>query len=464
MLSKVKRFVDKWQMLKKEDRVIVGVSGGADSICLVLVLQELQKSIGFDMVAVHINHGLRGDDSDADERYVKQFCMEKDIPLESYFADVEFFAKKRKQSTEEAGREVRREFFWKVFEEHNGTKIALAHHQDDQAETFFLNMARGTGLKGLGGIKPVNGAVIRPLLCVRREEIEAYLNEQHIFYCVDETNAMDVYARNRIRSHVIPYLEQEINPKVVSHLNETMEQLRETQEFLDTLMLQAWETCVEKDDDGYIILEEAYAQIPDVIKPLLLKQVLARQSGREKDLESVHVRELQELFSKQSGRKLDLPYGMEARRIYRGISVNVKCERPSFGEEELVFDMKDTEKEFRIGNKVISCRIVTEKNVEKSNTKWFDCDIIKNNICFRTRRPGDYITIHPDGRTQKLKTYFINEKIPQKERDKVLLVAEGSHILWVVGYRQGSAYPVTEETKHILEIQIYGGENDGRNN
>ena len=205
-------------------------------------------------------------------------------------------------------------------------------------------------------------------------------------------------------------------------------------------------------------------QLPQVIRPLLLKQVLVEVAEREKDLEAVHVGQMQELFFKQCGRKIDLPYGVEARRVYQGICVGIKRVHTENCQEELVFDMQETEKVFQRGGQTISCRIVTEKNVEKSNTKWFDCDIIKNNICFRVRRPGDYITIHPDGRTQKIKTFFINEKIPQKERDRILLVADGSHILWIVGYRQGSACRVTAETKRFLTIEIYGGENDGREN
>ena len=166
MKDKVRNYMDKWQMLQSEDCVIVGVSGGADSICLLLLLSQLQKTIGFRMVAVHVNHGLRGLDADADEAYVKKFCEKLGVICEIYSADVELISKKRKQSTEEAGREVRREFFEKTMKKYGGTKIALAHHQNDSAETFFINLARGTGIRGLGGIAPVNGNVIRPLLCL----------------------------------------------------------------------------------------------------------------------------------------------------------------------------------------------------------------------------------------------------------------------------------------------------------
>ena len=466
MLERIKAYVEKWHMLQSEDCVIVGVSGGADSVCLVLVLLELQKSLGFRMVAVHVNHGLRGEEADADEAYVKQFCKEYGILFESYFADVELFAKKRKQSTEEAGREVRREFFGQALQKHGGTKVALAHHQDDNAETLLLNLTRGTGLKGLGGIAPKNGSIIRPLLCVRRKEIEEYLKEHKVLYCKDKTNDSDEYARNRIRNHVIPYLEEEMNPKTVEHMNETMEQLRQLQDFLDEQTDAVWERCVEKIKQGYLIPKEAYDRMPQVVQPLVLKRVLVEVSGREKDLEAVHVKQLQELFEKQTGRKVHLPYQMEAQRVYDGIYVALQKTDYIEKTEDIVFKMTDMEARFRVKDTAIQCRITDKhflpsKTFEKSNTARFDCDIIEHDICFRTRQEGDYITIHPDGRTQKLKSYFVNEKIPRDERDEILLVADGHHILWIVGYRQNCLYQIKDSTKKVLEININEGENHG---
>ncbi len=463
MLEKVKNYIEKWQMLRSEDCVIVGVSGGADSICLLWILSKLQKEMGFRIVAVHVNHGIRGEEADADEAYVKQFCQELAIPCESYFANVELIAKNRKQSTEEAGREIRREFFEQAMKKHHGTKIALAHHQNDSAETFLINLVRGSGLKGLGGIAPVNGNVIRPMLCLKREEIEKFLETEGISYCIDCTNESDVYTRNRIRNKVIPYMQREINPKVVEHMSETMEQIRQIQDFLDEQVQMYMGKTVAEVKNGYSILEDSYELVPEAIKPLLLKKVLIEVSGREKDLESVHVKQLQELFEKQVGRKVDLPYQMEGKRTYQGISVCIKENGDKEQWTEVYFNVSEKEAIFQVGKKQIYCR-VTSENVEKNHTKRFNCDIIRNNICIRTRKQGDYITIHPDGRTQKLKSYFINEKIPQEERDEILLVADGNHILWIVGYRTNPVYEVNSNTKRILEIQIDEGESYGREN
>jgi tRNA(Ile)-lysidine synthase len=467
MQRKIEQYVSKWDMLKKEDKVITGVSGGADSICLLFVLLELQKKIPFELVVVHVNHGLRGEDADGDEAYVKELCKEHGIVCEIYSENVELIAKNRKQSTEEAGRYVRREAFQKAMQTHGGTKIALAHHKNDSVETFFMNLARGTGLKGLGGIRPVVGEYIRPLLCLERKEIETYLEERKISYREDESNASDDYTRNRIRNHIIPYMEQEVNVKTVSHIADTMTRLQEIQTYLEEQTKECFEMCVKEEKNGYIVLEEYFSKVPLVLKSLVLKEVLVRISGKEKDLEEIHLSDLQALLEKQVGRRVDLPYEIEAKRVYEGLRLYKKDldTREMFCVE---VDFTDGAfKEYQWGTKRITCQLVKNGlkeaiSVEKNDTKRFDYDIISDKVCIRTRQPGDYITIHSDGRTQKLKSFFINEKIPEEIRDEILLVADGHHILWIVGMRTNCMYHVSEHTKQILEINIDEGENHGR--
>ena len=469
MLTKVKNYAEKYQMFSSEDCIIAGISGGADSVCLLLVLLELQKEIGFGIVAVHVNHGLRGKEADADEAFVKRLCVERGVPLEIYHKDVARVAKERKQSTEEAGREVRREFFEQARIKHGGTKIALAHHQNDNAETFLFRLARGTGLKGLGGMAPVKEQFVRPLLCVDRGEIESYLREHHIAYCTDVSNESDEYARNRIRNHVIPFMQTELNAKTICHMNETMEQMRLIQDYLEQQAESCLTQCVSQNECGYLVVEDQYRELPEVLKPLLLKRVLVMICKKEKDIESVHLRNVKELFDKQTGRRIDLPYQMEARRAYGGVEIYQKQEMQDMVSEEFYFDLSKKKATYHWNNYNISCCILNKMQIdgetlEKSHTKRFDCDIIKHGVSIRTRRQGDYITIHPDGRTQKLKTYFINEKIPQEERDKTLLIADGSHVLWIVGHRVNCAYQTKENTNCVLEIHIDEGERHGRDN
>lgn len=463
MLQRVEEYVARWGMLKKEDRIIVGVSGGADSICLLFVLMELQEKIPFDLIVVHINHNLRGKDADADETYVRSICERYGIPLEVYSEDVELIAKNRKQSTEEAGRELRREAFQKAMKTYGATKIALAHHKNDSVETFFLNLARGTGLKGLGGIRPVAGDYIRPLLCVERKEIEQYLQIRGVDYCVDATNAKDDYTRNRIRNHVIPYMEREINAKTISHITQTMAQLQEIQSYLEEQKKHYFEMVVKEEEDGYFVPSEEFAQIPSVLKPLILKEILVRISGKEKDLEKVHLKELLQLFEKQVGRQLDLPYGMMGKRVYEGIRLSRKKENVV---QPVCYELdfsKGNVQEFWWNGRQITCSLFERnakevKGKQKSNTEWFDYDIISDKIYIRTRQAGDYITLYPDGRSQKIKSFFINHKIPQERREEILLAADGHHILWILGMQTNCMYQVREHTKRILEIRINEGE------
>lgn len=470
MIRKVEDYVSKWNMLKKDDKIIVGVSGGADSVCLLFVLLELRQKIPFDLVAVHVNHGLRGKEADDDERFVKTLCREQGVLCVSYLEDVSEIAKTRKLSLEEAGRDVRRELFFRAMEQHGGTKIALAHHMNDNVETFFMNAARGTGLKGLGGIRPVSGVFIRPLLCLERKEIEVYLQSRQIKYCTDCTNATDEYMRNRVRNHLIPYMEQEMNSQVVAHISETMSQLQQMQLFLEEEIEKYFEFCVKKEEKGYIFMGEKFHTIPEVIRPLLFKKMLVKVCGKEKDLTECHLQSLMKLMQKQVGRKVDLPYEMEARRTYDGVWV-VKAKEQDIEDApviEIDFSKGETQEIYWQGKHIV-CRLLngvpkeTEK-AQKSNTKWFDYDIISHKLAIRGRRAGDYITIHSSGKTQKIKAFFINEKIPQKKRNEIMLLVDGQHVLWVEGFRTNCFYEAKENTKKVLEIQVDEGERDGRDN
>lgn len=225
MDQKVRKYVQDQHMIEKTDRVLAGVSGGADSICLLFVLLELQKELGFELRAVHVNHQIRGKDADSDQEYVETVCKEQGIDLVVYKEDVPKYAEKHKLTEEEAGREVRRFAFLRQMELWGGTKIALAHHRNDNVETLIFHLCRGTGLAGLAGIAPADGPWIHPLLCVDRKEIESYLEKRGISYCTDETNLDIRYTRNRIRQKILPYLEQYINRESVQHMARTMEEM-----------------------------------------------------------------------------------------------------------------------------------------------------------------------------------------------------------------------------------------------
>lgn len=485
-MKRIEKFIQKYHMLTCGDRVIAGVSGGADSVCLFLMLLELREKIGFDLIAVHVHHGLRGEAADQDQRFVEALCEQHRIPLEIFRVNLESIAKKRKQSLEEAGRMVRREAFDSVCQKYGGNKIALAHHQNDNAETLLWNLSRGTGLDGLGGIRPVNGKFIRPLLCMNRKEIEEYLAKRKQSYCIDETNAGTDYTRNKLRHLVLPILEEQVNSAAVRHMNETMEQIWELQEYMQEQVEAAYQECVQEHFEKACwiqIQQKSFETFPELIKKMVIRKGMEQVGGKKRDLSHKHVDVMMELMNKQVGRTLDLPYEMHAKRNYEGIRLE-KQRTYSFGEEKKAEIMQECMSELNIPGETIladrnlklRCKILEKpKNLsikdipQKIYTKWFDYGIIKSSLYIRTRQAGDTIVIDEKGHQKKLKNWFVDEKIPKEVRDSQLLLAENNEILWVLGHRMSQAYQVKQSTKWILQIEVEtyksdGGKENGRNN
>ena len=435
--ARVQAYIQEHRMFERGETVITGISGGADSVCLFFILHYLQEELGVKLVAVHVNHGIRGEDADADERFVQNICKTAGIPLEIVRCNLELIAKKRKQSMEEAGRNIRREAFERAAQKYGAAKIALAHHKNDNAETLLMNLVRGTGLNGMTGIKPVRDRYVRPLLCLERREIEGFLTED--------------YTRNKIRNRVIPYMENQINPRAAAHLSEAAEQLRGVQEFLEKQLKVFKENCVSRKGEKLLIRTEPFQSGDKILREMTVLSCMEEVRGYEGvTLEKVHAAREKEKEVRQKKEKGIL--------LREELPLEVKCRIPG-----TVFYQTPKGKKT-----AVTCRIVdlaeNPGNMQKSHTNCFDYDIIKHDLCVRTRRPGDYIVIDREGRKQKLKSYLINEKIPASERGEILLIADGSHILWVVGHRLSLCGRPDEHTKRILQIQIDGGESHGRDN
>lgn len=452
MYEKIRNYVRTHGLLEQGDIVIAGISGGADSVCLLCVLMEMKEEYGLKLAAVHVNHGIRGEAADADESFVEKLCRSAGVPLTCFHINVKKLAEQEGLSEEEAGRTARRRAFEKTAKEYGAGKIALAHHKNDNAETVLLNLARGTGLKGLGGIRPRSGMYIRPLLAVSRQEIEDFLQKKNQPYCMDATNYEDTYTRNRIRNHIIPYMEQKVNAGFTDHLCSTAQQMAQLWDYMEELQERACARCMlmESGRDGtgnaLLIYGGEFKKVDRPLRPYILHRALEKVCGRKKDLEAVHIEALEHLFEKQVGKQLDLPYGMQAKRCYEGVRIEP---------ENWEMPVPDSETD-RVTVRVLDAaafRQPADQAIPQSPyTKWFDYDIINHSVVIRTRRPGDYIVIGSNGESQKLNRYFINEKIPAEQRDRILLAAAGSRILWIIGYRREQGCRVTRQTKKILEI------------
>lgn len=450
MIKQIRSYIEKYQMIAEGDTVIAGVSGGADSVCLLLVLLELQREISFEIRAVHVEHGIRGAESREDAAFVKELCQSKEIPFIQYDYDVPRIAKEQGMSEEEAGRMLRYGAFEKEAEKYLQGKISVAHNQNDNAETILHHLIRGSHLRGLTGIPPVRGKIIRPLLCISREEIEAYLQEKNQNYRTDATNFETIYTRNRIRHEVLPVL-KDINPSAVSHVVRTAEALRETQEYLDMQAGALTEQTVHFEGNEAWIETEKLKPVPNLLRNQVLYQSLVKLASFRKDIAEVHITDLWKLSGRQVGKSICLPYGLIAVREYEGIRIRAdmaECIQKN-GETAEMPLMESTQFRCRIFEKDAKIQDFPKKKY----TKWLDYDKIKGNLFVRKRKPGDYFFLEEQGHVKKLKQYFVDEKIPREQREQILLVADGDHIVWVVGYRISAYYKITEHTRRILEIQ-----------
>ena len=459
-------------MVEEGDTLIVGVSGGADSVCLLSVLSELSKNMNLTIVVAHINHLFR-ETALRDEEYVQKLCDSLDVPCRITRADVSAMAREHKISFEEAGRNVRYAFFEELLEEYDADKIAVAHNQGDCAETVLFHLFRGSSVKGLGGISPVNGRIIRPLLNTSRKEIEVYLQNKQIAWQNDETNDSVEYTRNYIRHEIKPLAER-MYTGVAGRIAEAAADLREAEDYLQVKTWEAYKQYCNMQDGGIFISDKMLSCEHNTIISRLIYHVLERIGGTARDLGKVHVQEIRNLFDMQSGRQISLPAGVVAYRSAEGVLVRKEgIKMPSdngISAEVAILSAQELnageEISFELeGLGTVKAKLLFNvhlKNIpQKTYTKWFDYDKITKCAAFRKRLEGDYLVIHDDGGRKKLKEYFIQEKIPAYKRDEMWILTDDKHVMWIPGYRISAYYKITEETERVLEITI-GGRESGK--
>lgn len=494
-------FVREKEMLKPGDRVVVALSGGADSVCLLTVLRE--NRMGLRLRAVHVHHGIRGNEADRDADFVRGLCGRMGVPLEVVYRDVPGFGEKYGLSLEEAGRMLRYEALENVAREwergeggeedrreerlkgERGEKerkegdkrrrsvwIALAHHRDDSVETILHHLFRGSGLRGLGGIRPVQGNRIRPLLGVGKQEILEYLQAKGGKWCEDSTNESKDYTRNRIRRELIPYITGRINRQAVDNVLRAGEIFAQADQYLADQAKRVWEQFGYELREGTAVLAsmgaEAFCRQEPVIRAYLIRHMLDMAAPGQRDITSGHFEQIDRLARGRVGGSCNLPGGVRAVKTYGEIVVGTGsnlnesfCESQSHKREQspvtIVLPalggqpLKVENMEFQVFSR--------EKGTEiqkKEYTKWFDYDKIKDTLSVRYRQPGDFLTL-PGGKRKTLRRFLIDEKVPKELRGRIPLLAEGNHILWVVGYRISEYYKIVEETHTILQAKFYGG-------
>ena len=534
--EKIMKYVDQHALLSPGDRIVVGLSGGADSVCLLLILQVISGKMPLSLCAVHVEHGIRGQEALEDTAFCRQLCETRGIPFREVHCDVPGMARREGLSLEEAGRKARYETFARVREEWGGTKIAVAHHREDQAETLLLHLFRGTHLAGMQGMRPRQGVIIRPLLDVSREEIEAWLCAQGVFWRTDSTNLTDDYARNRVRHRILPEARQ-INATATAHLAEACDAIGEVMDYMEAEAERLYRLCrikrpmdaqtdrivadkfqelerttddeMSKQEDGKQSLTgvdcrtkqkkiennqlesqegvtlnvNILTSAPPVLARFALKRAYLDCCGQCKDVGAVHYVALMGLLAGETGKQLDLPHGVRAEKNYDRLTLyttkqqenrrdnrwRASTEPVTEGMPEYSLPIQEAATAPGAVSQTISLpdggRVTValedfKKGTAipiKTYTKWLDYDTIKRSLVLRHRRPGDYLTINERGGRKKLKDYFIDEKIERRERDRLWLLADGSHVLWVIGGRMSAACRVTERTEKVLKIHADGG-------
>jgi tRNA(Ile)-lysidine synthase len=473
MLSKAADYIKSHKLIEDGDRILLGVSGGADSVCLLNMLSTLYRDTDVTFFVVHVHHGIRHEEADRDEAFVRALCNSLKIEYLAYYYDVRAIACKKSLSEEEAGRKVRYEAFMDACNKYMCNKVAVAHNKNDNAETFLFNLFRGSALKGLTGMEPLitmktdngNITVIRPLLSITREEIEAYIKNNNLVYQNDSTNFSDAYTRNKIRNQVLGYVKEQINSNVIDHINNAADHLRETYDFVEKCINERFEAIVSHEGMSYEYLVQDFDHEDIVIRKGIIRRILGDLAGSLKDIEANHVEAVLSLGQKQVGKMVHLPYGMIALKKYDGIKIYLEAggNDQDLYNKELISPLDITipgvtnieQNGIYLETDVFEYK-KNEPIPKNSCMKWFDYDKIENTLKLRARESGDYLQIDSQGGRKKLKDYLIDLKIPREERDKLLLVADGKHILWIMGYgdRISERYKINENTKRILSMRL----------
>ena len=465
MIRKVKESIKKYHMLEPGDSVVVAVSGGPDSIALLKVLETISDEYELTLITAHLNHGLRVE-ADREAQFVRDVSKEMGIKFECKAVDINLLRKGTGKSIEDISRDVRYHFLNDVAKRHHAHKIALGHHLNDQVETVLINFLRGSGSGGLKGMLPARDSLyIRPLLQVNKTEILSYLEFHKIQFVRDMSNTEDIYLRNRIRHLLIPELKTKYNPKLEESLCIMAEIMRMEDDYMKTItdkILSEW--GAEPDSNDEVMIRISKLRIyHEAIQRRIIKNILRRSTPNSKGIGYTHIKAVQDLaYSNYPSGHLNLPYNIVARREYdflfftRGRKferniVKEKCDQV-FYEVTLPGSVNIAE-----SGKIIKFDFVDPPVQAKSNRQYIvfmDYDKINLPLIIRAGKPGDRIQPLGMRGTKKIKSFFIDEKIPLNRRKDVPLLLDKESVIWIAGMRISERVKITEKTRRILKVEI----------
>lgn len=466
MLNKVEKTIQKFNLIEPHDRVLVAVSGGADSLALLHCLYRLRDKYALTLIVAHLNHSFRGKDADSDAEYVRQLSQKLGLDHVIKKINVPELLAKKSVSPQEGAREIRYAFLKNTAQQYNCNKVALGHHLDDQAETVLLNLIKGAGLDGLKGIVPKRGIYIRPMIEIKKTELEKYCDEHHLSICIDASNYQDIYLRNKIRNKLLPWLVEEFNPNIVEGLANTAEIVRAENDYLEQLAQMKERDCRVKLDTEKNKGEwstEGFDKMHISLQRRLIRLITSLVTGESQKLPYNHVEKVRSLIlNKISGNVLELPGKIVAIYQYERLKI-LKKEEYYYSKEPVEFCYElNIPGSVRINeiNTVVESRIISpwenmeyfELNHRKEAIISIDPD---DSLIIRNRRPGD--KINPIGMkgSKKVKDLLIDEKVSKEERDRIPIIVskKTNKIIWVAGFRLSKDFKnVLGENSVLLRI------------
>ncbi|MBP1924215.1 tRNA(Ile)-lysidine synthase [Sedimentibacter acidaminivorans] len=455
MYNLVKYNILQNNLINQGDNVLIGFSGGPDSVFLFHNLRLLKETLSFNLYASHINHMYRGEDADHDEDFVRALCIQYGVKLFVKRKNATEYANELHVTEEEAGRILRYNFFRDNLKSIGGGKIAVAHNLNDQAETVLQRIIRGTGIDGLGAMSLVKDDIIRPILNVKRSVIEKYLKENRYEFCTDKTNTQAIYGRNKIRLNLIPYLEKEFNPNIQNTLFRMSEIMDKDSKIIEKYINIKYQDILLKENENEIFFDlYKLKNMEDYEVGRIVRKAIELLKGHANNIEMKHIEYANEFIRNgKTGKKIDLSEGLIVEISYNNLVIRKNIEKVEHFEYNIKVDLPLHIREI---GKTIVCEILESSDYVFNNKKSFsiDYDKIIGNLVARNRISGDNII--PCGMTgrKKLKDIFIDMKVPAEKRDKTLIIADESNIIWVEGYRIHNNYKVSSSTRKILKVTI----------
>ncbi len=455
-LQQAENTIKKYNMIEMNDKIVAGISGGPDSMCMLHILIRLREIYNLSIYGAHLNHQFRGEEADRDAEYVKYICREWGIPVFFKVFDVPAFAKESGLSAEDAGRIIRYRLYDEAVSKVGANKIAVAHNLNDHIETIFMNLIRGSGVEGLIGIEAIRDKIIRPLINTNRKDIEEYCDTNGIIPRIDKTNLEPIYGRNKVRLELIPYIEENLNANIMNTLNRFSDIVFIENDFLDKESQKAFLDVAKHFDNSikYSIIK--LSSLHTALKRRVIRIGIEKLSGSLKNIEYKHIEDILNIINNKTGSAVMLPKGIIAYVSYDNLIIkhNIKEETEKFC-YNLEFDKDNFIPSLKLS--ILLDSVSKEKIYDlkyMTDEVYIDKEGIKDSLVIRSRNAGDMFSPIGFKGSKKLKSYFIDEKVPREERDSIELIADGKEIVWVVGKRLSEKYKITENTKEAVRIRI----------